>query len=771
MTTLAEVWGKLPGLAQRGASGRLIVGPVNLQRADLDFNWNVVGDFCENAAWKVRPREANIIRLYELVGIPVPEGRSPRDSIEEAEAAWGNGELRTYTRELGDEAMNEEGEEEWATEDEAVDEELPAEGGVDTGAGETWVPPSAPAAPVPATDAANPAMPDEGRVGPGAGETLAPLSGQAAPVPATAAGKPAMPECKLPAQGGDLPVVAPEQNPATALQRNGTSVFVAFREGDSITTAASTIATPPPARANSSPPSTEKLPLPASRKRTLLQALEVECANIEMLLKAKGELAAKRALEAAQGQFVVSDKHLSCRASTSNLRQSTNIGPGAEMDRVDTYPMETGVAEEVLHAARIEVHHREKEQEMQKESQPEPELSAELRGTTLVLGQRKEDEAELPREPDKTSKWMDEDDNRTIFFDPENMAWPEVTGAEELEPLDPVKRDDDKPVQALDVSCEADDEKPVQASDGSGEAHDEKLAQALDGSCEANGEKPVQALDGSGEAHDEKLAQALDGSGEANGEKPVQALDGSGEAIGEKPVQALDGSGEADGEKPVQAWACAGEADDEKPVQALDGTGEPVPESSGSPDADMPTDAVVETGNSRGCGKRGRGGGRGRGRGKAPETVPEKVSEVRGKSRRKHGVEETEPDEPEKASRAKPKKDKENGSGKIEPNKPKKERGDGSERNEPDKPKKAASKANPKLTEKEPKPGVEQDGAEKPAPKRKKPDVKELTEEERCKKQLKSRKSCAYHWARAEALNLGFTEEEAKQKGQEVFWL
>ena len=84
--------------------------------------------------------------------------------------------------------MNEEGEEEWATEDEAVDAELPAEGRVDTGAG----------------------------------ETLAPLSGPAAPLPATPAGEPAMPECKLPAQGDDLPV---------ALQRMGTSVFVAFREG------------------------------------------------------------------------------------------------------------------------------------------------------------------------------------------------------------------------------------------------------------------------------------------------------------------------------------------------------------------------------------------------------------------------------------------------------------------------------------------------------------------------------------------------------------
>ena len=43
MSTLAEVWAGLPGLAQRGASGRLVIGPTNLQRADLDFNWNIVG--------------------------------------------------------------------------------------------------------------------------------------------------------------------------------------------------------------------------------------------------------------------------------------------------------------------------------------------------------------------------------------------------------------------------------------------------------------------------------------------------------------------------------------------------------------------------------------------------------------------------------------------------------------------------------------------------------------------------------------------------------
>ena len=69
-----------------------------------------------------------------------------------------------------------------------------------------------------------------------------------------------------------------------------------------MTTAASTIATPPPTRyASGSPPSsTEKLPVPASKKRAILLAIENECANIEMLLKAKGDLAAKKAFEDAK---------------------------------------------------------------------------------------------------------------------------------------------------------------------------------------------------------------------------------------------------------------------------------------------------------------------------------------------------------------------------------------------------------------------------------------------------------------------------------------
>ena len=43
MATLAETWFALPGMDVRGASGRLIVGPVKVQRPDLDFNWKIVG--------------------------------------------------------------------------------------------------------------------------------------------------------------------------------------------------------------------------------------------------------------------------------------------------------------------------------------------------------------------------------------------------------------------------------------------------------------------------------------------------------------------------------------------------------------------------------------------------------------------------------------------------------------------------------------------------------------------------------------------------------
>ena len=48
------------------------------------------------------------------------------------------------------------------------------------------------------------------------------------------------------------------------------------------------------------PWSGEKVPLPAARKRLLLEALEVECSNLDALLLKKRQLVAQRAFEAAR---------------------------------------------------------------------------------------------------------------------------------------------------------------------------------------------------------------------------------------------------------------------------------------------------------------------------------------------------------------------------------------------------------------------------------------------------------------------------------------
>ena len=49
-----------------------------------------------------------------------------------------------------------------------------------------------------------------------------------------------------------------------------------------------------------SPLSAEKLPLPASKKRSILAALEVECSNLHAMLQRKRQLVAQKALEVAR---------------------------------------------------------------------------------------------------------------------------------------------------------------------------------------------------------------------------------------------------------------------------------------------------------------------------------------------------------------------------------------------------------------------------------------------------------------------------------------
>ena len=36
--TLGEIWAELPGLDERGAGGRIVIGPTHLTRQDLDTN-------------------------------------------------------------------------------------------------------------------------------------------------------------------------------------------------------------------------------------------------------------------------------------------------------------------------------------------------------------------------------------------------------------------------------------------------------------------------------------------------------------------------------------------------------------------------------------------------------------------------------------------------------------------------------------------------------------------------------------------------------------
>ncbi|OLQ07325.1 hypothetical protein AK812_SmicGene9281 [Symbiodinium microadriaticum] len=479
------------------------------------------------------------------------------------------------------------------------------------------------------------------------------------------------------------------------------------------------------------------------RKRTLLQALETEVAYIEMLLKAKGDLAAKKAWNAAW----------------------QHSGAGQAVDRFDTCPMEAGLAEEVLEAARIEVHRREVEQSMQDESQREPALSAELRGTTLVLGQAPED----PEEPHPSSERMPDDDNATIFFDPETMACLEGTGGPGDEKPIPGfvgggEPHHDKPAEkpeALVCSDEPNDDEPAdddepEALVGSGEADDDK-SEALDGSGEPDFE-PEEALFGSGEPDDDK-SEALDGSGEPNDDKPDddEALGGSGEAD--------DDESEADDDE-SEPLDVSGEPDDAKPNASV-GKGGPSPESSGSVQPPLPKPACAKDFTVVGPAQQ-HSGKKGGGRGKGAKQRPDEVKALTGRGGRGRGNASHLGDGKELSRMTKP-NDPEKPTGKTKPN----ERKKATEKTKPNEPKKGTGKTKkPNLeTEKgsrKTKPAEHKKPnrkVEKPTPKRKHP---ELTEEERSKKALKSRKSCAYHWARLEAINLGFDEAEAKKKGQEV---
>ncbi|OLQ15069.1 hypothetical protein AK812_SmicGene683 [Symbiodinium microadriaticum] len=568
--------------------------------------WNVEqssyqGDFCKNAAWKVR----NLITLIEaffgcLMIMEYNPGRSPRSSLEEEE-------------ELEEVGGFEEGEEECATEDEAIDVAtavLPVEVDV-TSTGQTVEKPSA----------------------------VVQLDVKSGPVPGAVEGSPPKRLCD-------------------------NSCF-----DNSDTTADPT------------------------------------CIRVTPLIhRAKGDLAAKKAFEDAK---------------------ATQPLLSMDVDRVDTYPMDEGVAEDVLQAARIEVHQRELMQSVEEEVQPETALSAELRGTTMVLGQQ--DEAS-------------QDDNRTLFFEPEDMVPPDGTGESDRERLlEPFLPDNEKLPELSDGAGNADDEEPLELSDGAGNPDDEKPIELSDGAGNPDDEKPIELSDGAGKPDDEK---AIDGAGNPDDERTSELSDGAGKpddeklpALVEKPVA----------EMPVEALVATGEPDEEP---------KPVPEPSGSVPAPIPKPACVGamgvvSAEDQNAAARLSNKGRGRGgRGKtsvkavaAAVAVAVVAVEGPGKTKtRKASALAEQNDEPQESRPGKTRS----------------------------KPKAEAAVEEPVKKRKVPK-TKQQEDVEEPVPKRKKgdPEVK-LSEEQILKKQLKSRKSCAYHWARYEAINLGFSEQEAKKRGGAV---
>ncbi|CAE7291209.1 OGG1 [Symbiodinium sp. CCMP2592] len=654
----------------------------------------------------------------------------------------------------------------------------------------------------------------------------------AVPVPVTDAVAPAAAVPSL------LP---PQQNPPGALQRVCTS--------DSITTCASTIATPPPNRPHpgSPPSSTEKLPLPADRKRAILQALESECATIEMLLKAKGDLAAKRAFEAARERVPE---------------------PSMGVDHIDTYPMDTGVAEDVLQAARIEVHQRELQQSVQEESQPKPELSADLRGTTLILGQ-------VRPEPEQGEA---EDDNRTVYFDAEDLAFPDDSRVAYEEP---------KPIEPSVATEEPSHEKPSETSMAIEEPSDEKPTEPLVAAEEPTDDEPS----------DEEASEASVAMEEPSDEKPSENLVATEDALlvaAEEPTneEPSDEASEASvameepsDEKPSENLVATEEPSDEKPIEPSDETPdelsvateepadekrtEPPSESRGSVQPPLPMPACArhlavvspaeqsagqaakkesgkgrgrgrgrsKKGSGKGCGRgrgsskkpgkgrgrsnkgsgkgrgkgRGRGcgvkaskplpneealagvptrsRGRGRGRGRGSEGPDAMASEANGHeegddklcNRKKGAVPKTKPkaEKPKKGSeveetrkgsakaksrKAKPSDDEDTAArGECEEAEPKRKKGKRDQEVVAPVPKESVPN---RKKGKRAQPAEE--AAPEAAPKRKRGAAQpeeELTEEQKQKKQLKSRKSCAYHWARLNAINLGFSEEEAKKQG------
>ena len=76
LETLAKTWTTLPGIEERGASGRIVLAGNHLTRADLDANWNIVATAIEAAGSRpsVYALEDAVVHFFYLTR---PKGKPP----------------------------------------------------------------------------------------------------------------------------------------------------------------------------------------------------------------------------------------------------------------------------------------------------------------------------------------------------------------------------------------------------------------------------------------------------------------------------------------------------------------------------------------------------------------------------------------------------------------------------------------------------------------------------------------------------------------------
>ena len=87
LETLAKTWTTLPGIEERGASGRIVLAGNHLTRADLDANWNIVATAIEAAGSRpsVYALEDAVVHFFYLTR---PKGKPPIPGLSSPHIVW-----------------------------------------------------------------------------------------------------------------------------------------------------------------------------------------------------------------------------------------------------------------------------------------------------------------------------------------------------------------------------------------------------------------------------------------------------------------------------------------------------------------------------------------------------------------------------------------------------------------------------------------------------------------------------------------------------------